>query len=395
MAPNSYPRAPEGVNAYGNSDYIYLVWETNPELDLNHYELTRRPSGGMWQIIDVNLTDTFYNDYTADDHIEYEYQLIAVDNDLLHSEMSNIATAVIASFDWPLLYIDETASDGTLNPSETEQTEFYEDFLFDEIMYNKFEINQYVNGVTKSTIGQYKTVFWIDDDIASHYFNVSQDSISWFLHYTTNFVLAGWEPVFWSTGNSYVYPGEFFYDNFGIYQVTNNSNFDFIGAFGQNGWPDLTVDTDNIFAGHLSGISVFGTIPGAEVIYTYNSLSDDGAFENMPCGIMYNDGTGINIALAFPIYHLTDESAKLLTNKIFDVLGIERHIIYGDVNNDNVLNILDIIYVINYLYKNGAPPVFLNNADVNGDCTISILDIVYMISFIYKGGAQPLPGCVL
>ena len=55
------------------------------------------------------------------------------------------------------------------------------------------------------------------------------------------------------------------------------------------------------------------------------------------------------------------------------------------------MNILDIVYVINYVYKNGPAPVPYTtcSADANCDCTINILDIVYVINYIYKNGPAP------
>ena len=61
----------------------------------------------------------------------------------------------------------------------------------------------------------------------------------------------------------------------------------------------------------------------------------------------------------------------------------------GDVNSDGDINILDIVYLINYKYKGGAAPNPLNNADVNNDGEINILDVVYLINYRYKGGNEP------
>jgi hypothetical protein len=51
------------------------------------------------------------------------------------------------------------------------------------------------------------------------------------------------------------------------------------------------------------------------------------------------------------------------------------------------INILDIIYIINYKYKEGpAPtPYEICNGDANCDCTVNILDIVFLINYKYNG----------
>lgn len=56
----------------------------------------------------------------------------------------------------------------------------------------------------------------------------------------------------------------------------------------------------------------------------------------------------------------------------------------GDADYSGSLNVLDIVYVINYLYKNGAAPYY--NADCNCDCVINLLDINCLISTLYNTG---------
>ena len=58
----------------------------------------------------------------------------------------------------------------------------------------------------------------------------------------------------------------------------------------------------------------------------------------------------------------------------------------GDVNGSGFTNMLDITYLICYLYKAGPPPYSFNAADVNNSGTFNMLDITYMINSLYKGG---------
>ncbi len=63
----------------------------------------------------------------------------------------------------------------------------------------------------------------------------------------------------------------------------------------------------------------------------------------------------------------------------------------GDADRNNSINILDISYLVSYLYKSGPAPLPEIAGDVNasGDC--NLLDITYLISYMYKGG--PAPDC--
>jgi hypothetical protein len=62
----------------------------------------------------------------------------------------------------------------------------------------------------------------------------------------------------------------------------------------------------------------------------------------------------------------------------------------GDANGDGTINILDVTFLINYVYKGGPPPDPLVAVDCNGDYRVNILDITYLISYLYMGGADPI-----
>ncbi|MEW5922673.1 MAG: dockerin type I repeat-containing protein [Candidatus Zixiibacteriota bacterium] len=63
----------------------------------------------------------------------------------------------------------------------------------------------------------------------------------------------------------------------------------------------------------------------------------------------------------------------------------------GDANGSGSVNILDVTFIISYLYKGGAAPVPAQSADVNHSGSVNILDVTYLISYLYKGG--PAPNC--
>jgi hypothetical protein len=65
----------------------------------------------------------------------------------------------------------------------------------------------------------------------------------------------------------------------------------------------------------------------------------------------------------------------------------------GDVNFDGIRDLADVVYLINFQYKNGPAPPHPISADINGpDRIIDIADLVYLINFQYKDGPVPLPG---
>lgn len=63
----------------------------------------------------------------------------------------------------------------------------------------------------------------------------------------------------------------------------------------------------------------------------------------------------------------------------------------GDADGNGVVDLLDITYLINYIYRDGPAPDPIEYADVNNSGNINILDVCYLIYYRYKNG--PLPDC--
>ena len=62
----------------------------------------------------------------------------------------------------------------------------------------------------------------------------------------------------------------------------------------------------------------------------------------------------------------------------------------GDLNQDDQVNIIDLVYLLNYLFKHGPAPVpYLALGDVDGDADIDLSDILYLVNYLFKGGQKP------
>ncbi len=75
-----------------------------------------------------------------------------------------------------------------------------------------------------------------------------------------------------------------------------------------------------------------------------------------------------------------------------DITDPDPDYCYGlcaDVDNNGLVNILDIVYLVNYKYKSGPEPYIMNLGNVDGIDPVNILDIVYLINYKYKSGSEP------
>jgi hypothetical protein len=61
----------------------------------------------------------------------------------------------------------------------------------------------------------------------------------------------------------------------------------------------------------------------------------------------------------------------------------------GDANSDNLLDLSDMVFLFNYLYKGGRPPASFEAADINFDGNIDIRDPTYLLNYFYKQGPPP------
>jgi hypothetical protein len=68
----------------------------------------------------------------------------------------------------------------------------------------------------------------------------------------------------------------------------------------------------------------------------------------------------------------------------------------ADADNSETIDLLDILYLISYKYKQPAPPPVpyaVYSGDANADCNVDLLDILYLISYKYKLPAPPPVSC--
>ncbi len=65
----------------------------------------------------------------------------------------------------------------------------------------------------------------------------------------------------------------------------------------------------------------------------------------------------------------------------------------GDLNYDGQVNVLDIMFLVDYKFRAGPPPEPLEAADFDCDERVNVLDVLYLIDFEYRDGPEPMSEC--
>ena len=128
---------------------------------------------------------------------------------------------------------------------------------------------------------------------------------------------------------------------------------------------------------------------------TFPILFDPGSSGGVQGGDTYDDYYMPNDGSPYPRDFIIDQDGIIqyanneidtewMLSVIYELLDSEN-ILLGDVNNDEVINILDIVTVINFVLLNDIPTENQFFAsDLNSDQIINILDIVLLVNIILE-----------
>ncbi len=210
---------------------------------------------------------------------------------------------------------------------------------------------------------------------------------------STNYYGQGWYRYeYWT--NMWFYDNPFTFErpkhihlNFNIEPVGPGAYAEFAINWSTPAWDSLGMDRPPLPGENemlYIGRQIFPVFPGPNTIdymipYNPEWVSVDFMATNvMINGWIYHECVGTSLDLAFVITgHEGAPPAKC-----------------GDVNNDGVIDVGDVVYLINYLFKGGLAPVPLRCVgDVNNDDVVDIGDVVYLINYLFKSGIAPSPLC--
>lgn len=87
---------------------------------------------------------------------------------------------------------------------------------------------------------------------------------------------------------------------------------------------------------------------------------------------------------------VTDSGAPEITDtQEFYIKISETPFMHGDANHDFVVDGGDVIYIINYLYRDGPEPLPWEAGDVDCDGVVGPGDVVYLINYLFRNGPPP------
>jgi hypothetical protein len=387
--PLLFPRAPAGVAGTVSADQLRLTvsWDSNAELDLSHYNVYRRFAPiGIWALYQDGISGNSFSDYDVVAQVGYEYAVTAVDVDGHESALSEPVLLYPATFDGGLVVADGFVKDHTYDPDQAEQ-EAWLDTILGGIGYGVVPSDEHGGPVTLSDIGRYGTLIWIDDDVIVKNITLSGPALEEFSQHGTDMVISGYS-TWYQWAPKAVPTNHLLYREFGLSNYDYMAHFDFVGAFGQDGWPSVQIDPTRGIR-EWRDIAKLTPRPGAQVILRFDSYMNLPEWENQPVGLAYETANGKRVLLSFPLYYLTPSSAEALMGRVLEYLGVSGEFVKGDLDHSGTIDILDVALLIDHLYISLRPLPYPELADMDARPGVSLGDVFFLIKYLFLGGPAP------
>lgn len=81
----------------------------------------------------------------------------------------------------------------------------------------------------------------------------------------------------------------------------------------------------------------------------------------------------------------TDSTGLLLVQPLTVSGWIFTDVISGDANSDGIVDLADVVYLLNYLFKGEMPPSPLSLGDFNQNGEVNIADVVALLNYLFRG----------
>lgn len=78
-------------------------------------------------------------------------------------------------------------------------------------------------------------------------------------------------------------------------------------------------------------------------------------------------------------------SSEPLRQLLVTSIGQSLEYVWGDANNSGEVDVDDVVFLFDYVFRGGSPPEFWNSADPSGDGQLDIDDVIALIGWVFLG----------
>jgi parallel beta-helix repeat protein len=226
--------------------------------------------------------------------------------------------------------------------------EEYGIYIHDDPTYNTIDTNL----ITNNNYGGIYLYDSSDNEIKNNYIKDNRDGIH--LEHYSSFNTISINDI--SDSSRY---GVYIHDGSNENDIYHNDfdNTDNARDYGVNTWCNTDVSEGNYWSDYEE---------------KYPDATNDGHIWDTP----YNISGGDNQDLYPLVYPWTSD-------------------VCGDANNDGMVAVGDIIFIINYLFRQGPPSNAPCQMDATGDGEVNLADIIYILNYLFRGGSPPDPNCCI
>lgn len=65
-------------------------------------------------------------------------------------------------------------------------------------------------------------------------------------------------------------------------------------------------------------------------------------------------------------------------------------LICGDIDGNGSVDVADLTFLVDFLFRAGPPPPAMETANVDGDNGVNVADLTFLVDYLFNGGSQPI-----